>query len=241
MDWKGEFYQRNREVQPPAYAPAYKTSVLRSPQKPLLSLQHSLSEVTGPLFGEQDVDPGDNDLITNYGTRGEAIGQRIIVHGRVLDENRRAVPNALIEVWQCNAGGRYRHVNDRYVAPLDPNFGGCGRCLSDDEGYYFFRTIQPGAYPWRNRVNDWRPAHIHFSLFGSAFVTRLVTQMYFEGDPLIPRCPILNTVPDKSAIERLIAPLDMNATVPLDTLAYRFDIVLRGRRQTLFENKLEGL
>ena len=146
MDWKGEFYQRNREVQPPAYAPAYKTSVLRSPQKPLLSLQHSLSEVTGPLFGERDIDPGDNDLITNYGTGGEAIGQRIIVHGRVLDENRRAVPNALIEVWQCNAGGRYRHVNDRYVAPLDPNFGGCGRCLSDDEGYNFIRTPAPVSF-----------------------------------------------------------------------------------------------
>ena len=151
--------------------------------------QHSLSELTGPLFGEQDLDPGDNDLITNYAKDGEAIGQRIIVHGRVLDENGRPLPNALIEVWQCNAGGRYRHVNDHYVAPLDPNFGGCGRCLSDAEGNYFFRTIQPGAYPWRNRVNDWRPAHIHFSLFGPAFVTRLITQMYFEGDPVDPALP----------------------------------------------------
>jgi protocatechuate 3,4-dioxygenase beta subunit len=241
MNWRGEFYQRNRAVQPPAYAPGYKTSVLRSPQKALLSFELSLSELTGPLFGEQDVDPGDNDLITNYAKDGEAIGQRIIVHGRVQDENGRALPNVLIEVWQCNAGGRYRHVNDGYLAPLDPNFGGCGRCLSDAEGNYFFRTIQPGAYPWRNRVNDWRPAHIHFSLFGPAFVTRLITQMYFEGDPLIPRCPILATIPDQAAIERLIAPLDINATVPFDALAYRFDLVLRGRRQTLFENQLEGL
>jgi protocatechuate 3,4-dioxygenase beta subunit len=241
MEWKGEFYERDRAVQPPALAPDYKTSVLRSPRHALLSLENSLSEVTGPLFGEQDLDPGDNDLITNYATDGEAIGQRIIVHGRVLDENGRAVPNALIEIWQCNAGGRYHHVNDRYLAALDPNFGGCGRCLSDEDGSYFFRTIQPGAYPWRNRINDWRPAHIHFSLFGPAFATRLITQMYFEGDPLIPRCPILNAVPDQDAIQRLIAPLDMNTAVPFDSLAYRFDIVLRGRRQTLFENRLEGL
>ena len=241
MEWKGEFYERDRAVQPPALAPDYKTSVLRSPRHALLSLENSLSEITGPLFGEQDLDPGDNDLITNYATDGEAVGQRIIVHGRVLDENGRAVPNALIEIWQCNAGGRYRHVNDRYLAALDPNFGGCGRCLSGADGSYFFRTIQPGAYPWRNRINDWRPAHIHFSLFGPAFATRLITQMYFEGDPLIPRCPILHAVSDPDAIQRLIAPLDMNAAVPFDSLAYRFDIVLRGRRQTLFENKLEGL
>jgi len=241
MAWTGEFYQRDRAVQPPALAPDYKTSVLRSPRHALLALENSLSEITGPLFGEQDLDPGDNDLITNYATDGEAIGQRIIVHGRVLDENGLAVPNALIEIWQCNAGGRYRHVNDRYVAPLDPNFGGCGRCLSGADGAYFFRTIQPGAYPWRNRINDWRPAHIHFSLLGPAFATRLITQMYFEGDPLIPRCPILNAVRDQEAVQRLIAPLDMNTAVPFDCLAYRFDIVLRGRRQTLFENRLEGL
>ena len=234
------YYPRDREVHPPAYTPGYKTSVLRAPQKPLLSLENSLSEVTGPLFGPGDLDPGDDDLITNYASDGEAIGQRIIVHGRVLDENGRPVPNTLIEVWQANAGGRYRHVSDRYVAALDPNFGGCGRCLSDGEGRYAFRTIQPGAYPWRNRVDDWRPAHIHFSIFGPAFVTRLITQMYFEGDPLIPHCPIVNTIPDRDAIDRLIAPLDLKAAVPLDTLAYRFDIVLRGRRQTLFENRPEG-
>jgi protocatechuate 3,4-dioxygenase beta subunit len=241
MDWKDEFYQRDRSLHPPAFTPDYKTSVLRSPRRALLSLQSSLSEVTGPLFGEDGLDPRDNDLITNFSEGGEAIGQRIIIHGRVLDENGRPVPRALIEVWQANAGGRYRHLSDRYVAALDPNFGGCGRCLSDADGAYFFRTVRPGAYPWRNGANDWRPAHIHFSIFGPAFITRLITQMYFEGDPLIARCPIVNTIPDKDAIDRLIARLDINASVPLDTLAYRFDIVLRGRRQTLFENRLEGL
>ena len=240
LEAKGEFFQRNRDIQPPAFTPGYKTSVLRSPRKALLSLQHSLSEITGPVFGQDELDPLDNDLIKNYATDGDPIGQRIIVHGRVLDENGRPVPHTLIEVWQANAGGRYRHVNDHYVAALDPNFGGCGRCLSDEDGYYFFRTIKPGPYPWRNRVNDWRPAHIHLSIFGPAFITRLITQMYFEGDPLIPLCPIVNTIPDQDAIERLVAPLDMSASLPLDVRAYRFDIVLRGRRQTLFENKLEG-
>ena len=158
----------------------------------------------------------------------------------MLDENGGPVPSTLVEVWQANAGGRYRHVFDRYRAPLDPNFGGAGRCLTDAEGRYLFRTIRPGPYPWRNRMNDWRPAHIHFSLFGPAFATRLVTQMYFEGDPLIRRCAILNTIGDPEAIDRLIAPLDMNMAVPFDCLAYRFDIVLRGRRQTLFENRPEG-
>jgi protocatechuate 3,4-dioxygenase beta subunit len=240
MDWKAEFHPRDRTLHPPALTPGYKTSVLRSPRQALLSLQQSLSEVTGPLFGPGDIDPLDDDLIRNAAVDGDAIGERIIVHGRVLDGNGKPVPSTLIEIWQCNAGGRYRHVNDRYIAPLDPNFGGCGRCLTDADGFYHFRTIRPGPYPWRNRINDWRPAHIHLSIFGPAFVTRLITQMYFEGDPLIPLCPILNTVPDKEAVERLVAPLDMSAAVPLDGLAYRFDMVLRGRRQTLFENKLEG-
>jgi protocatechuate 3,4-dioxygenase, beta subunit len=150
------------------------------------------------------------------------------------------VPSTLVEFWQANAGGRYRHVSDTYVAPIDPNFGGCGRALTDAEGYYYFRTIKPGPYPFRNYVNSWRPSHIHFSLFGSGFAQRLVTQMYFEGDPLIPQDPILGTIPDASARKQLIAPLDLNASVPLDTLAYRFDFVLRGQRSTLFENKLEG-
>jgi len=158
----------------------------------------------------------------------------------VLDENGRPVPNTLVEVWQANAGGRYRHKNDTYLAPIDPNFGGCGRMITDDDGYYAFRTVKPGAYPFRNHVNSWRPAHIHFSLSGSGFAQRLITQMYFEGDPLIAHDAMLGGIPDPAARQRLIAPLDLNAAVPLDSLAYRFDIVLRGTRSTLFENKLQG-
>jgi protocatechuate 3,4-dioxygenase beta subunit len=240
MTWVDELYQRDRSAHPPAFAPEYKTSVLRSPRNSLLSLQNSVSELTGPRFGHNDIGPLDNDLIKNYAKTGDPIGERIIVHGRVLDENGKPVPNTLVEFWQANAGGRYRHKNDTYLAPIDPNFGGCGRALTSEDGYYYFRTIKPGPYPWRNYVNNWRPAHIHFSIFGTAFAQRLITQMYFEGDPLIPICPIVNTIPDKEAISRLIAPLDLKATVPIDTLAYKFDIVLRGRRSTLFENRLEG-
>ena len=237
---KLEFFQRDRSIHPPAHAPGYKTSVTRSPRQALLSLQNSLSEVTGPVFGHDDLGPLDNDLIRNYAKSGDPIGERIIVHGRVLDESGRPIPNTLVEFWQANAGGRYRHKKDTYLASIDPNFGGCGRTLSDADGRYFFRTVKPGPYPWRNYVNSWRPAHIHFSIFGSGFVQRLITQMYFEGDPLIQTCPIVNAIPDPDAIDRLIAPLDLNASVPLDTLAYRFDIVLRGRRSTMFENRLEG-
>ena len=241
MTMPGEYLQRDRDRHPPALTPGYKTSVTRSPRYALISLQNSMSEITGPVFGHGDVDPIDTDLIYNYAAPGEsAIGERIILHGRVLDENARPVPNTLLEVWQANAGGRYRHRKDTYLAPIDPNFGGCGRTLTDENGYYYFRTIKPGAYPWRNRVNDWRPAHIHFSVFGSSFSQRLISQIYFEGDPLIARCPIVQTIPDKAAIDSLVAVLDMNASVPLDSLAYKFDIVLRGRRSTLFENRLEG-
>ncbi len=240
MQGKIEYFQRDRSVQPPAYTPAYKTSVTRSPRPALLSLQNSLSEITGPVFGHDEIGPLDNDLVRNYAKSGDPIGERIIVHGRVLDEEGRAIPGALLEFWQANAGGRYRHKKDTYLAPIDPNFGGCGRAITDAEGRYHFRTVKPGPYPWRNFVNSWRPAHIHFSIFGSGFAQRLITQMYFEGDPLIKICPIVHTIPDEEAIDRLIAPLDLNASVPLDTLAYRFDIVLRGRRSTLFENRLEG-
>lgn len=233
---RGAYYPRDRSLHPPALTPGYKTSVTRSPRLPLLSLTTTLSELTGPVFGHGDLGPRDHDLIGNFAGDGDPVGERIIVHGRVLDENGRGVPNALVEVWQANAGGRYRHRNDTYLAPIDPNFGGCGRTLTDDGGHYHFRTIKPGAYPWRNGVDSWRPAHIHFSLFGAAFAQRLITQMYFEGDPLIPLCPILATVPDKQAIDALIAPLDIRASVPFDCLAYRFDIVLRGRRATHFEN-----
>ena len=235
-----EYYMRDRLHHPPAKSENYKTSVTRSPQYALLALENSLSEITGPVFSHNDIDPLDNDLLKNYSHGGDPIGERIIVHGRVLDENARPVPNTLVEIWQANAGGRYRHKKDTYLAPIDPNFGGCGRTMTDQDGYYYFRTVKPGAYPWRNWVNNWRPAHIHFSIFGAAFAQRLITQLYFEGDPLIARCPIVQTVPDVDAIDQLVAKLDMNASVPLDSIAYRFDIVLRGRRSTLFENRLEG-
>ena len=241
MKKPAEFYQRDRRWHPPAYAQDYKTSVTRSPRYALISLENTVSEITGPTFGHNDIDPLDNDLLQNFAQPGEApIGERIIVHGRVLDENARPVPNTLVEIWQANASGRYRHKKDTYLGSLDPNFGGCGRTLTDADGYYVFRTVKPGAYPWRNWVNDWRPAHIHVSVFGSAFAQRLITQMYFEGDPLIETCPIVQTIPDPDAIQHLIAPLDRNATIPLDSIAYKFDIVLRGRRSTLFENRLEG-
>lgn len=232
--------QRDREWHPPAYTKDYKTSVARSPKHALLSLLNSPSELSGPTFGHGDVDPIDNDLLRNYATTGDPIGERIIVHGRVLDENARPVPNTLVEVWQANAGGRYRHKMDTYLAPIDPNFGGCGRMLTDEQGYYTFRTVKPGAYPWRNWINSWRPAHIHISVFGTAFAQRLITQMYFEGDPLISKCPIVQTIPDQRAIDQLVAALDLNETVPLDSIAYKFDIVLRGHRSTFFENRDEG-
>lgn len=238
----GGFMARNRAAQPAAFHPAYKTSVWRSPRAPLLSFPSSLSEETGPVFGQSLLGPLDADLLSNFAAPGEtAIGPRIIVHGRVVDESGRGVPRALVEVWQANAGGRYRHAKEGYLAPLDPNFGGCGRCLTDAEGHYSFRTVMPGPYPWPNGGNDWRPAHIHLSLFGPSFAQRLITQMYFEGDPLIPLCPILGAVTDAAALQRLVATLDMQATIPMDSRAFRFDIVLRGRRQSVFENRKEGL
>ncbi|WP_279098872.1 protocatechuate 3,4-dioxygenase subunit beta [Bartonella apis] len=236
----GRFIQRDRDWHPPAYTPQYKTSVLRSPRNALLSLGPTISEMTGPVFGHDILGELDNDLIRNYAKTGSPIGQRIVVYGRVLDENGNGIPGALLEFWQANAGGRYRHKKETYLAEIDPNFGGCGRTITDENGFYMFRTIKPGAYPWPNGVNDWRPAHIHFSIFGHAFAQRLITQMYFEGDPMIWQCPIVKTIPDPEAIGRLIAKLDRNATIPMDALAYKFDIVLRGRRSTMFENRMEG-
>lgn len=241
-DTKGGYMARDWTRQPPALTPRYKTSLMRSPRLAKISLPSTLSEETGPVFDHNMLGPLDNDLITNFAAPGEmALGPRIIVHGRVLDEIGRGVPNALIEVWQANAGGRYRHKNEGYLAPLDPHFGGCGRVMTDEQGHYSFRTVKPGPYPWPNGVNDWRPAHIHFSVFGQSFAQRLITQMYFEGDPLIWRCPIVAAIPDRDAIEQLIAPLDMQHTIPMDAQAYRFDIVLRGRRASYFENRPEGM
>ena len=237
----GGFFPRDMSWQPPAYSSSYKSSVVRSPNRALLSMPQTLSETTGPVFGQSLLGPLDADLTLNYARQGEsAIGPRIIVYGRVMDEAGRGVPGALVEVWQANAGGRYRHAKERYIAPLDPNFGGCGRTITADDGSYEFLTVQPGPYPWPNRANDWRPAHIHFSLFGEGFAQRLITQMYFEGDPLIPLCPIVQTIPNQDGVDSLIARLDMNNTIPMDARAYRFDMVLRGRRQTMFENRMEG-
>ncbi|MFK7944597.1 MAG: protocatechuate 3,4-dioxygenase subunit beta [Paracoccaceae bacterium] len=241
-DGPGRFLSRDRTKHPAAFHPAYKSSVHRSPTRALLSFPSSLSEETGPVFGHSILNEGDSDLITNFAKPGEAaIGPRILVNGRVLDENARAVPGALIEIWQANSGGRYRHNNDGYLAPLDPNFSGCGRCITAEDGSFEFRTVQPGAYPWPNGPNAWRPMHIHFSVFGHSFAQRLITQMYFEGDPLIPFCPIAGAISDQRALDRLVAPLDLDAAKPMDALAYKFDIVLRGRQQSVFENHAEGM
>jgi protocatechuate 3,4-dioxygenase beta subunit len=220
-------------AQPEYLFPAYASTVKRAPTRPLVLVPHTLSEVTGPLFGRDDVGPDDADL-TRQGA-GEAIGQRIAVSGRVLDEDGHAVPGTLVEVWQANAAGRYRHEDDQHPAPLDPNFTGGGRALTDAAGRYRFVTVKPGAYPWRNHPNAWRPAHIHFSLFGPAFATRLVTQMYFPGDPLLPFDPIFNGTADERARQRLVSSFDWETTTPEVSLGFRFDIVLRGRDATPME------
>lgn len=236
------FLPRDHASHPVAYDEVYKSSIKRSPQSELITFPTTLSEETGPVFNNKIIGELDHDLIHNFSSDGQsAIGQRLIIYGRVADQNGRPLSNTLIEVWQANAGGRYRHKNEGYIAALDPNFGGCGRMLTDENGCYEFLTIMPGAYPWPNGPNSWRPAHIHFSLFGESFAQRLITQMYFEGDPLIPLCPIVSTIKDQRAINALIAPLNMEKTKPMDALAYRFDITLRGRNQTLFENRMEGM
>jgi len=239
---QGALMARRRDKHPLPYYPDYKTSITRAPNLPLLSMESTVSEETGPRFGHGLIGKLDNDLILNFSQDGTpAIGERIRVHGRVLDENARPVANTLVEIWQANAGGRYRHVKDTYFAPLDPNFGGCGRTMTDENGYYEFMTIRPGAYPWPNGPNSWRPLHIHLSVFGHAFGQRLITQLYFQGDPLIDLCPIAATVQDRGQLDGLVAALDMQNSRGMDYLAYKFDIVLRGRRQSMFENKMEGM
>jgi protocatechuate 3,4-dioxygenase, beta subunit len=217
-------------ARPPYLFPDYLATRLRAPRRPLALLPHTLTEVTGPLLGEGRVGELDHDLTRQH--QGEPHGQRIVVTGRVLDGDGRPVPHTLVEVWQANAAGRYAHEVDRHPAPLDPNFSGVGRCLTDADGGYRFVTVKPGAYPWRNHHNAWRPAHVHFSLFGRAFTQRLVTQMYFPGDPLFDQDPIFNAVPDPAARQRMVARFALDATVPEWALGYRFDIVLRGRDAT---------
>jgi protocatechuate 3,4-dioxygenase, beta subunit len=211
----------------------YLSSVQRAPTRPLVHVPHTLSEVTGPLFDSSMVDVKACDLTQQ--NKSEPLGERIIVSGRVLDENGRPVSHTLIEVWQANAAGRYRHSIDQHNAPLDPNFEGSGHTLTDEHGHFRFITIRPGSYPWRNHYNAWRPAHIHFSVFGPAFATRLITQMYFPGDPLLPFDPIFNCTTDEKARHRLISNFDWETTMCEHALGFRFDIVVSGRHATPWE------
>ena len=226
-------YRRPAGVHPALDFPAYRSSLLRAPKRPPVPLAQGLTEVTGPLLGAERVRSADADLTTGHG--GEPLGERIILTGRVLDSGGRPVPDTLVEIWQANASGRDAHGVDEHDAPLDPNFDGAGRCMTDSGGRYRFVTIKPGAYPWQNHLNAWRPAHVHFSLFGRAFTQRLVTQMYFPGDPLFAQDPVFNSVPDPAARERLIARFDLGTTQPEWALGYQWDIVLRGREATAFE------
>jgi len=232
----GETYRRpSDDVHPPRDFPGYRGTALRHPRQPLVIVPQTLSELTGPVYGHASVADADRDLTT----RGHAppIGERIIVEGRVLDEDGKPVRDTLVELWQANAAGRYAHRVDRHDAPLDPNFTGAGRALTDAEGRYRFVTIKPGAYPWLNHSNAWRPAHIHFSLWGPSFLTRLVTQMYFPGDPLLALDPIYNSVPDPRGRERLLAKFDLSLTQPEWALGYHFDLVVRGRHATPMERQ----
>ncbi|MEP4886864.1 MAG: protocatechuate 3,4-dioxygenase subunit beta, partial [Alphaproteobacteria bacterium] len=208
---------------------------LRGPSKPLIPIPESLSELTGPAYGHDAVGPLDTDLTKNARKNGEPLGERIVVAGRVVDENDRPLPNTLIEIWQANSAGRYIHEWDQHDAPLDPNFLGAGRCVTDENGRYEFRSIKPGAYPWGNHHNAWRPNHIHFSLFGPTLATRLVTQMYFPGDPLLDLDPIYQSAP-AGARERMISAFDLSLTEPEFALGYNFNIVLRGPRATPMES-----
>ncbi|HZR95068.1 MAG TPA: protocatechuate 3,4-dioxygenase subunit beta [Gaiellaceae bacterium] len=204
--------------------PGYRSTRWRVPKRPLATMPEELHSLLGPVFGDDAIDDLDGDLTRHHA--GEPLGERIIVHGRVLDDDGRPIPNALVEVWQANAAGRYRHDVDRHPAPLDPNFSGAGRCLTDGDGRYRFTTIKPGAYPWRNHHNAWRPAHIHFSLFGRMFTQRLVTQMYFPGDPLLSHDPIFNAVRDPKARALLVSRLDVEGTEPEWALAYEWNVVV---------------
>jgi protocatechuate 3,4-dioxygenase beta subunit len=222
-------------VFPPYLYEAYRSTIRRAPSQPLIEAPLTLSELTGPGPAHSPITPEDSDLTRNAGTGGEAIGERIIVTGQVLDERGTPVPNTLVEVWQANAAGRYFHRVDQHHAPLDPNFLGIGRCLTDAAGVYRFLTVKPGAYPWENHENAWRPAHIHFSLLGSGSVSRLVTQMYFPGDPLQPLDPMLSSIPTEAARARLVAEYAHDVTEPGWALGYRFNIVLRGPDATPLE------
>ena len=221
-------------VHPPYFYPDYRSTVKRAPARPLVVIPPTLSELTGPVYGHGSLGEHDGDLTRQH--TGEPVGERIIVTGRVVDEDGRPVPDTLVEIWQANAAGRYVHVVDQHPAPLDPNFTGAGRAVTDAQGRYRFTTIKPGAYPWKNHANAWRPAHIHFSLFGPSFLSRLVTQMYFPGDPLLALDPMWMSIPDERARLRMMSTFDIETTEPEWALGYRFDIVLRGRHATPTED-----
>jgi protocatechuate 3,4-dioxygenase beta subunit len=234
VDTPGNYLREPADADPPLDYPPYKSTSLRHPRQPLIYLPHTLTEITGPALGDtRSMTPQDADLTAQHD--GEPIGERLIVSGRVFDTEGKPLRNTLVEVWQANAAGRYRHRWDNWPAPLDPNFTGAGRCLTDDEGRYRFLTIKPGPYPWGNHYNAWRPAHIHFSLMGRAFTQRLVTQMYFPGDPFFPYDPIFNSVRDDQARQRMIAQFSIHGTQPDWSQAYEFDIYLRGPAATPFE------
>lgn len=221
-------------TQPDSLYPPYRSTVERSPRRPLIYLPHTLSERTGPVYGHNAVAEGENDLTARHS--GEPCGQRIVVTGKVMDDNGRPLRNTLIEIWQANAGGRYFHHHDNHPAPLDLNFTGAGRTLTNDDGNYRFVTIKPGAYPWGNHENAWRPAHIHFSLVGPSLVSRLITQMYFPDDPLFPLDPIFQSIRDEKARNRLISTFNLQTTVPNWALGFQFNVILRGPDATPFED-----
>ena len=225
-------------VDPPYDWPPYRSTARRAPRRQLIPLPHGLTERAGPVFGHAPIDPGDADLTRQHD--GEPLGERIIVSGRLLDGEGRPIAGQLVEVWQCNAAGRYVHQLDQHPAPLDPNFTGAGRCLTGADGGYRFVTVKPGAYPWLNHPNAWRPAHIHFSVFGTAFTQRLVTQMYFPGDPMFDLDPIFQSILDPAARQRLIANYDHDLTQPEFATGYRWDIVVSGSRRTWTEDSDDG-
>ena len=234
--------RRNYEKQPIADYSDYKSSSLRAPKNKKIYIPSSISEISGPKFDKNIIGKLDNDLTLNYSHNNKIpIGQKIIVHGKIVDQYYKPIEGALIEIWQANASGKYLHPNDQSDVPIDPNFCGSGRYITSSDGSYEFRTIQPGAYPYPNRGIEWRPMHIHFSIFGKSFGQRLITQMYFQGDPLINLCPMINSIPNEKAKKSLISSLDLSLSETDKLLAYKFNIILRGYNQTFFENRKEGL
>ena len=234
--------KRNLKIHPQLNFPYYKSSILRAPKNKKISFPSTSTEISGPVFNKNIIGKLDNDLTLNFSKSNFLpIGHKIIVFGTIYDQFSNPIEGALIEIWQANAAGKYLHHNDQNVAPIDPNFAGCGRCITSSKGYYEFITIQPGPYPYPNRGVEWRPMHIHFSVFGKSFGQRLITQMYFEGDPLINSCPMVNSIPDEKAKQSLISTLDTSRSNTQKLLSYKFDIILRGTNQTFFENRKEGL